>query len=155
MHAPVKLSIDTDFNMQPSRSNPPSGLAGNIALCLQPLTPLHMSILRKIESPVLLAFQMLMQGVKQPSPEIAAKLAACSDENQTVETREAVFVLTTPFGKLMRLKRLDRAAFRAAALTAIPDFSTPDERDCVKQSIGQHIDSGLRQLAIQNFKIDL
>jgi hypothetical protein len=138
-------------------STPPpffgQGLPRNFKL--QPLTPLHVAILRQVESPMLLAAQIVFEAAKQSTQQTAARLAKFDGMKLADETRETIFILSTPFAKLKALRKMDRATLRAAALAAIPDFKTDNERSAAQRSIGLHLDSGLRQLAKHNFKIEL
>ena len=125
--------------MQPYRDNTPA----KAALNLQPITPLHMAILRQIESPVLLAAQILMHGTKHSAEQIAKlKSDNCADE-----TRETIFILSTPFQKLKRLQRMDRQTLRAAAFQAVPEAGSEQALAAVQQIIGCHVGSALFEIA--------
>ena len=125
------------------RGNTLVALAENTRLCLQPVTPLHIAILRQIESPVMIAARILAQGSERSIEEIA-KL---KELNFSDETRETVFVLTTPFAKLKRLQRMDRTTFRAAALAAVPEPKNEADLAAIQQLIGVHVGIAIFSIA--------
>jgi len=123
--------------MRPYRGNTPA----KAGLNLQPVTLLHLAILSRIDSPALLPAQILAQG----TAESVEQIAKLKTSDHAEETREAVFILTTPFETLRQLQDMNRETLRAAALQAVPAYS-PEALAAAQQIISCYVGMGLVEI---------
>lgn len=106
------------------------------------LTPHHLRLLEKIDSPLLRTIRAMENGTESTDEAIASSRG----QNFEIETREILFVLATPFQKLKHMERMTREEIRAAAIATIAPAQNQPELESVQRLIGFHVAVSLAKI---------